>query len=144
MQKEFLLPNGFKKVGWVLFATSVVMGIWSMALDFDFTQSKILSPLLFEGPLLNNYIVIGFWLGAIFIACSREKMEDEMIGRIRLNALLSGFYLQAVFIIAATFVMNNLDYLDIMVVNLATFPFIFVLTYCGMLWHTLKTFDHGE
>lgn len=144
MQKEFLLPNGFKKVGWVLLATSLAMGIWSMALDFDFTQSEILSPLLMKSPLLNNYIVIGLWLGAIFVGCSREKIEDEMIGRIRLNALLVGFYLQAAFIIVATFTTNSLNYLDIMIVNLVTFPLIFAATYRLMLRHTLKSFDDGE
>lgn len=144
MQKEFLLPNSLKKVGWVLFATSLAMGIWSMVLDFDFSRSEILSPLLLEGPLLNNYVVIGLWVGAIFVGCSREKIEDEMIGRIRLNALLAGFYLQAAFIIVATFITNNLNYLDIMIVNLVTFPLIFVVTYQGILRHTLKSFDHGE
>lgn len=144
MQKEFLLPYGFKKVGWVLLATSLAMGIWSMALDFDFTQSEILSPLLIQSPLLNNYIVIGLWLGSIFVGCSREKVEDEMISRIRLNALLVGFYLQAAFITVATFITNSFDYLNIMIVNLVTYPLIFVVTYRLMLWRTLKSLENGE
>ncbi len=144
MQKEFLLPYGYKMAGWVMLASSLAMGIWSMALDFDFTQSEILTPLLLKGPLLNNYIIIGLWLGAIFVGCSREKVEDEMVSRIRLNALLTGFYLQAAFIITATLVTNNFDYLDIMIVNLVTFPLIFVGTYRLMLWRILKSLENGE
>lgn len=144
MKKELLLPYGFKLVGWVLLATAVAMGIWSIALDFDFTKSELLKPLTLVDPLINNYIVIGIWLGAIFVGCSREKIEDEMISRIRLNALLAGFYLQALFIIAATFVFNSMDYLEVMMYNLVTYPLIFVAAYRWMLWRSLKTYGDGE
>ena len=144
MQKEFLLPKGLKRVGWVLLATALAMGIWSIVLDFDFTKSEILKPLTLVDPLINNYIVIGIWLGAIFVGCSREPIEDEMISRIRLNALLVGLYLQATFIITATFVFNSVDYLEVMMYNLVTYPLIFLAVYRWMLWRALKSYGDGE
>ena len=144
MQKEFLLPKGLKRVGWVLLATALAMGIWSIVLDFDFTKSEILKPLTLVDPLINNYIVIGIWLGAIFVGCSREPIEDEMISRIRLNALLVGLYLQAAFIITATFVFNSVDYLEVMMYNLVTYPLIFLAVYRWMLWLALKSYGDGE
>jgi hypothetical protein len=95
-------------------------------------------------PLINNYIVIGIWLGAIFVGCSREPIEDEMISRIRLNALLVGLYLQAAFIITATFVFNSVDYLEVMMYNLVTYPLIFLAVYRWMLWRALKSYGDGE
>lgn len=139
MKKDLLLPNGFKKVGWVLLFTSLVMGVWAAWLDFDFTKSALLVSLqLATSSLLNNYIVIGLWLGVILVGCSRERVEDEMIGRIRLNALLAAFYFQALLIIAATLLCNSFDYLDIMIYNLVSYPLIFIAAYRWMLWRTLK------
>ncbi len=139
MKKDLLLPNGFKKAGWVLLFTSLVMGAWAAWLDFDFSKSALLVSLqLATNSLLNNYIVIGLWLGVILVGCSRERVEDEMIGRIRLNALLAAFYFQALFIVVATLVCNSFDYLDIMIYNLVSYPLIFIVAYCWMLWRTLK------
>ncbi len=93
MHKEFLLPYGFKWVGWVLLAIWLLVGIWAVSIDFNYEKLECLSHLQFQGTMINNHIVIGLWLGTIFVGCSREKVEDEMISRIRLNALLVGFYI---------------------------------------------------
>lgn len=139
MKRDLLLPNGFKKAGWVLLFTSLVMGAWAAWLDFDFSKSVMLTSLqLATSSLLNNYIVIGLWLGVILVGCSRERVEDEMISRIRLNALLAAFYFQALFIVVATLVCNSFDYLDIMIYNLVSYPLIFIVSYRWMLWRTLK------
>lgn len=138
MQKEWLLPYGFKRVGWVLLLLALTVGVWAAAIGFDYEQVGCLSALKLRDPLINNYIVIGIWLGALFVGCSREQVEDEMIGRIRLNALLVALYIQAAFIIVATFVTNNLDYLNIMIYNLVSYPLIFVAAYRLMWWRTRK------
>ncbi len=144
MQKEWLLPYGFKRVGWVLLTAALVIGVWAAAIGFDYESVSWLKELELRNPLINNYIVIGIWLGVIFVGCSRERIEDEMISRIRLNALLVALYIQAAFIIVATFVTNNLDYLDIMIYNLVTYPLIFVATYRAMWWYARKEGESEE
>lgn len=37
-------------------------------------------------------LIIGIIAGSILVTCSRERVEDEMNGRIRLNALLLSLY----------------------------------------------------
>lgn len=144
MQKEWLLPYGFKKVGWVLFFLALAVGVWAATVDFDYESVAALRDLELCNPLINNYIVIGLWLGVIFVGCSREKVEDEMIGRIRLNALLTAFYLQTAFIIVATLCCNNLAYLYVMLYNLVTYPIIFMLVFRAMLWHARKGVRNEE
>ena len=140
----FLLPYGFKWAGWVLLLSSLLLGGWIVAMDFDPQSSELLSSLQLKGTLINNYAVIGLWLGAIFVGCSKERVEDEMITRIRLNALMIGFYLQAIFIIIATFVCNSLDYLEVMLYNLVTYPLIFVVIYRWMLRSALMGMSDEE
>lgn len=144
MKHYFLLPYGFKWAGWLLLLSSLLLGGWIVAMDFDPQSSELLSSLQLEGTLLNNYAVIGLWLGAIFVGCSKERVEDEMITRIRLNALMIGFYLQAIFIIIATFVCNSLDYLEVMLYNLVTYPLIFVVIYRWMLRSALRGMSDEE
>ena len=144
MKHCFLLPYGFKWAGWVLLLSSLLLGGWIVAMDFDPQSSELLSSLQLEGTLINNYAVIGLWLGAIFVGCSKERVEDEMITRIRLNALMIGFYLQAIFIIIATFVCNSLDYLEVMLYNLVTYPLIFVVIYRWMLRSALRGLSDEE
>lgn len=138
------MPYGFKRVGWVLLATSLLVAIWAVSLDFNYEKSELLRSLQMEGTLITNYIVFGLWLGVIFVGCSRERIEDEMISRIRLNALLVGFYIQALFILVATFVFNSLDYLDVMIYNLVSFPLIFLVAYRWLLWRSRKEVCDGE
>ncbi len=144
MKHYFLLPYGFKWAGWVLLLSSLLLGGWIVAMDFDPQSSELLSSLQLEGTLINNYAVIGLWLGAIFVGCSKERVEDEMITRIRLNALMIGFYLQAIFIIIASFVCNSLDYLEVMLYNLVTYPLIFVVIYRWMLRSALRGMSDEE
>ena len=138
MNKEFLLPYGYKRVGWVLLIVAIAVGIFAASIGFDYESVALFRSLQLKDPLINNYIVIGLWLGVLFVGCSREKIEDEMIARMRLNALLIALYIQAAFIIVATFVCNNLDYLTVMMYNLVTYPLIFVTAYRTMLWRARK------
>ena len=138
MNKEFLLPYGYKRVGWVLLIAAIAVGIFAASIGFEYESVALFRSLQLKDPLINNYIVIGLWLGVLFVGCSREKIEDEMIARIRLNALLIALYIQATFIIVATFVCNNLDYLTVMMYNLVTYPLIFVTAYRSMLWRARK------
>ena len=145
MQKEWLLPYGFKRVGWLLLAIAVPVGLWAAAIGFNYQNVELLQALhLSDKPLLNNHIVLWLWLGTIFVACSREKIEDEMISRIRLNALLMALYIQAVCIIVATFAFNSLDFLNVMIYNLVAYPIIFVGAYRVMLWRIRKEADDEE
>ena len=145
MQKEWLLPYGFKWVGWLLLAIAVPVGIWAAAIGFNYQNVAWLQGLeLAKEPLINNHIILWLWLGTIFVACSREKIEDEMISRIRLNALLVALYIQAACLIVATFVFTGLDFLNIMVYNLVAYPLIFVGSYRVMLWRTRKEAEDEE
>ena len=126
-------------------AIAVPVGLWAAAIGFNYQNVELLQALhLSDKPLINNHIVLWLWLGTIFVACSREKIEDEMISRIRLNALLMALYIQAVCIIVATFVFNSFDFLNVMIYNLVAYPIIFVGAYRVMLWRIRKEADDEE
>ena len=102
MNTNFLISNKWKKVGWYLFVPSAIIGI----LNFIFNEPisliipfyKMFASDLFGGsfcfhevdfmPTLLTIITI---ISTYMICFSREKVEDEYISQIRLNALTWAF-----------------------------------------------------
>ena len=73
----YQLPNKFKIVGLVLFITSILSIITSLKLymlDIKYHE-------LFERIALSVSVI-----GLLIISISREKIEDELIGKIRMQS----------------------------------------------------------
>ena len=75
MDKTLLLPYSFKKIGWVLFIPTALLGLL-MAIDgFNGFPSFLLPEAVARGELLdhlcNNIVLFGILLGVLFITCSR-------------------------------------------------------------------------
>lgn len=90
---KMLLPNTFKKVGLVVAPIAFMMwlGIQLGYLDF------LLGPWPANMPVRRVLLVTGafsFLFGMYSIAFSKEKFEDEMIQRIRLESFLFAAYVQ--------------------------------------------------
>jgi hypothetical protein len=78
-KKYTLLPVYFKKIGMVVIVLSFLPLIIVKAFDIELIKSQ---KELFKTLTLNILI-----LGLVFIAWSRDKMEDEMTMSIRLSAM---------------------------------------------------------
>lgn len=87
---------------------------------------------------LNNFALIGALIGSILAACSREQVEDEMITRIRLNALLTALYLQTALMIGAALFIYDLTFLSVMFGNLVALPLLFLGLLRWQLWRMRK------
>ncbi len=148
MNKILLLPYSFKRIGWVLFIPTALLGLL-MAIDgfngfpsFLLPDSAVGSETL--SRISNNIVLIGLLLGALLITCSRERIEDELIARIRLNALLTALYINILATVIATLALYGFDYLNVMVVNLVSLPVLFLVIERVMLWRLGKEAAHEE
>lgn len=148
MNRIILLPYPLKRIGWALFIPTALFGVL-MAIDgFNGFPSFLLSGDAGSNPTLdaasNNIVLIGVLAGSLLITCSRERIEDELIGRIRLNALLGAFYTSIAASVAATLVLYDLAYLDFMIFNLCLLPVLFLLIERVLLWQLKKGVSHEE
>lgn len=119
--KNLLFPKRFRLLGWMLFIPATIMGI--------ICYCGLYSVSGLAEIILNDAIIIGIALGAIFIVCSKEPCEDEMTRSIRLSSLLNALYVYVVLLIASTLVINGLAFFGFMVVNLVLFPIIYVVIF---------------
>src|SRR3954451_14495274 len=102
MLPKLLLPNKYKMIGWCILIPATILGIILIITDFDGLPVKATVFAMFNDPILGkdqafSFIVtnitttvvgILFIVGAIFIAFSKEKREDEFIANLRLSSLL--------------------------------------------------------
>ena len=130
MTKELLLPHSFKKIGWVILIPTLLLGVLMLIDGFNGYPTYLMpaqGTACYEtlcsattGRALNNIALVGICIGGIFVACSRERIEDEMISRIRLNATALCTY--------------DLSFLYVMIYNLLTMLLIFLAVFRWKLW----------
>lgn len=147
MKKSLLLPRCFQRIGWVILIPTALLGVL-MCIDGFNGLPRFLFP---DAPcsetttrVLNNIALSGILLGAVFVACSRERIEDEMIGGIRLGALLTALYINTLIVVAAALTVYNIEFLQVMVYNLFTLPIIFLAVFRYRLWRLRKELKNEE
>lgn len=89
-------------------------------------------------------LIVGVIAGSIFVTCSRERFEDEMIGHIRLNALLLSLYVNFTVEIVAALCVQGLDFIDAPVSNLFTLPVLFLAVFRWRLWQLRNALKDDE
>ena len=130
--KTLLFPHNFQRIGWVVFAISAAIGAYIL-----FTDNT-------DSYLLNNIAIIGACIGAILATCSRENVEDEMTGQIRLNSLLIALYINYAILIVCSLVIYDLDFLSVMLYNMFTILLIFMVVFRWKIWRVKKATENEQ
>ena len=117
MNTHFLFANRYKKIGWILFIPSLILGfvLFFSKYDFDnhfkmnvfalFSDNVLSKPTYFtfeENGVLDEIILIFIIVGAILIGFSKTKNEDEFISKIRYESLVWATYFNFGLMIVAT------------------------------------------
>lgn len=124
--KTLLFPHRFQKVGWVIFALAALLGIYIIAIDFE------------SSYVMNNIAIVGIVVGGILATCSKEKVEDEMIQQLRLNALLIALYINYALLIVCTLLVYDFTFLHVMIYNMFTILLIFMVVFRYKVWRAQK------
>ena len=95
-KKTMILPAYFKKIGLAVIVLSIVPGAITKAMGVHHTQA--------QKDIWFTFSLNGFLLGLLFIAVSRDKVEDEMTLSIRLRAMAFAFVWVVLFVIIKPFI----------------------------------------
>jgi hypothetical protein len=155
LKADFLLPNKLKKVGWFLFIPGIILGAFylvtgiepnfldlkSFALAGDKGSGILPDSSYFtivETNILDEIISLLIIVGAFFIALSKEKNEDEIISKIRLRSLVWAIYLNYALLAIAIIFVYGTPFFWILVFNMFTFLFFFILRFNWALYKSKK------
>lgn len=148
MKKTYLLPNCFKTVGRVLVglcALWLALGAFTPldlnfeyrtlslfgAFEFGNVESEAASPWFCTTSTsfgLTIFPVLLF-VGLIFIAFSRNKIEDELIGRIREQSFVWAMLVGTLVVVAATLLLYGFAYLYFTFYDAHLFLVLFLLKF---------------
>lgn len=167
-QAKYLFPRYFRTVGYIMLPLLLVCawGFWMWAGWQDFLGGMFRSmnenaDLVDFEKLFGGYytiftadgagsiwwdelIVFGLIASFIFIAFSREKAEDEYVWKIRMESLVWAFIADAILIIAATFLLFNMDYVTFMAVNFFVLAALFIVKFRIAMFRAKKSTGHEE
>ncbi|RZA03709.1 MAG: hypothetical protein EOP47_01930 [Sphingobacteriaceae bacterium] len=109
MKNSFLFPHKLRVVGWILFICGIILGaaclIWELEIPgfgFKMRETGSLIQSSFEN-FTNELALMLVVSGLLITAFSKEKVEDELIAKIRANslywAILVGFVVRFAFLV---------------------------------------------
>ncbi|MFT3995662.1 MAG: hypothetical protein QM660_15235 [Dysgonomonas sp.] len=153
MISNLLLPHSFRRVGWILLIPATILGILVAFFDFEFSflDCKVLALLsgqlgenqwkffnVVENNLTNELAAILFIIAAWFVGFSKEKIEDEYISKIRLDALLWATYISYAFLIFCFIFIYDFLFFRFMTVSLFSILIIFIIRFNILLYRSKK------
>lgn len=135
--RNVLFPHVFQLIGWIMFSVFLVLGVL-IQLDVVGVEFNV------RGTVVIDATVIGIALGALFIVCSKERIEDEMTDSIRLASLLKSIYVYVGLLVVCTLFINGVYYLWFSLYNLILFPIVFVCLFRIEMYRYKKICDNEE
>lgn len=158
MKTNYLFPNRFKKIGWLLFILGIILGIVYLIYQSDMTlfnikifaiaEKTIFSDANFFSILENNVLdeisSILLIIGALLIAFSKEKSEDEFISKIRLESLVWATYINYAILILAIIFVYDMTFLWVLVFNMFTLLVFFIIRFNWALYKSTNQISDEE
>jgi hypothetical protein len=93
---KYQLPNQFKKIGMWLFIFSII--------------SLFINAFSINDLLIKSIIKYGMLIGLLLASISKEKIEDELIVKLRMQSYSIAFIMGVVFTLMMPFVDYIIDY----------------------------------
>ena len=161
MKTHFLLPNQLKKIGWVLFIPSLIVGAYLLFTDFDFDshfQIKVFALIcdnlnlfskskyftFIENGILDEILVVLIIVGALLIGFSKTNNEDEFISKIRYESLVWATYLNFGLMLLSTIFIYGFPYFDVLIINIFAMLLFFIIRFHYMIYKLNKSINDDE
>lgn len=145
MKTNYLFPNKYKAIGWILFIPSLILGIISLFIDIepnflDFKVFSVFSDNIFDSKdgvffdfiddnIFNELLGIALIISSLLVAFSKEKEEDEYIIKIRLESLVWAVYINYIILFVSILIMHDFTFLRVMMINLFSTVIVFIIKF---------------
>lgn len=140
MKQIKLFPHSFKRVGYLLLLPFLALGIANMFFEYNasWLEFKISGngKLEFFGShnFTDELAAVGLILSLIFIAFSKEKIEDEAIQFFRLEALQWAVFANYLVLVISIVTVYGDKFFQVMTYNMFTVLVIFILRFRYILF----------
>lgn len=153
MSHNLLLPNRYKKAGWILLLPATLLGVFLIVAGFDALPVStnvfaIVYSQIFEKTqwfsvistdVTNTIAGVLFLAGALLVSFSKEKDEDEYIANLRLSSLLWAVFVNYGLLLFAFLFIYGTAFLSVMLYNMFTVLIIFIVRFHYVLYKNSGT-----
>ena len=145
MKTQFLLPTRFKKLGLCMLVPFVIMAalqVFGGETLTRYTYWELPLPAIYDGlmgdgkwfsmaidTIYDEIWTIGLLLSLTFIALAKEKDEDEMISKIRLESMAWALWVTVVLFALETLWVFGFAYMESTFLTLFIYLIIFILKF---------------
>ncbi len=142
MKTNYLLPNKYKIIGWVIFVLGLVFGayIWATDYESDFLSMKVLSIFnddqifdsnkklfkVIENSILDELASLAIIFGGLLVGFTKEKVEDEFIYKLRKDSLVWAILFNYAVLVLTIIFVYQFTFFHILVFNMFT-PLLFFI-----------------
>jgi hypothetical protein len=153
MSTKYLIPHQFKKIGWCILLLGIVLGIHFIAFNtnFDILKFEVFSInftkefISFEkNNIYDELISVLVIVGALLVAFSKEKTEDEYLIKIRLISLVKATIVNYVILLFAIMSVYDFDFYWILVFNMFTTLILYIVLFNTSLLKIKKDLYYEE
>jgi hypothetical protein len=143
MKKLPLLPHLYQRIGFLLFVLFLALGIAYSGWDYEISWLSY-HP---DAKHLENFgnqnftdelVAIGLMVSMLLISFSKEKIEDEAIQFFRLASLQWAVIVNYIILILCTLFVYGTAFLSVIMYNMFTILFIFVIRFRFVLYQHNK------
>ena len=139
---SYLFSNKFKKTSGVVFYLSILVGLFLLLTDkirdifvvnvfsifsYEWIGSERTGFGWIENGLGDEIFTLLIIVSGLINSFSKEKIEDELISRIRLESLSLSLFISFGLIIISTFLVFDINYMYVLVFNLFLIILLFNL-----------------
>lgn len=155
---NFLLPAYFRKIGWIISLPLVAILTFYLLGYFDYSEAsttwnffdgmfndssgRVLN--LIAGKLILSACMILLVIGLLFIAFSKEKIEDEYIAKLRGDSLIWSVIVNSVLLIVTFLFVYGDGFIFVLFLNLYALLILFIIKYNMALRNFKKSNDYEE
>ncbi len=158
METNYLLSSKFNRIGWIILIPSMILGLYTLFTEWEpiFFEANVLGIFIedfsgnnqfigmVENNILNEILGILVILGGIMVAFSKEKDEDELIAKIRLESLVWAMYVNYGILLLAFLLLYDFSFYWAMVFNMFTMLFFFIIRFNSKIWRLRKSVSYEE
>lgn len=158
MKAKLLLPNGYKKIGWMILIPSLVIGIILIATSFETLALNTTIFAIYGTEILGDTVILGlfdtnitptligvlFIIGGLLVAFSKENKEDEYIASLRLSSFHWAFLVNYLLLIFCFLFIYGSSFFSVMLYNMFTMLIIFIARFNFLLYRNSKTISNEK
>lgn len=158
MKLNYLFPHAYKRIGLTLLIPLMITGWFVINFDvepefLDFKVPAIFVDEIFgekfmfgltENNVLNEIIGVALIVCFLMVAFSKEKQEDELIEKIRLDSLVWATYANYTVLLFSILFVYGISFLWVMICNMFTILLFFIIRFNWQVKVLNKNMSHEE